>query len=94
MQSVYFTDPTDVAVFVFVFLSILPDNHVWKMIGWVLWHINLRMLFNAKFCLYTYETKNFLTNTLVGNILNEPDLISLPTIKWFQVLLYNTKNSI
>ena len=94
MQSVYITAPTDGAVFVFVFLSILPDNYFWKIIGWVSWHINLCKLFNAKFCLYTYETKDFLTNTSVDNILNEPELISLPTIKWFQVLLYNTKNSI
>ena len=25
--------------------------------------------------------------------LNEPELICLPTIKWFQFLLYNTNNS-
>ena len=54
MQSVYFTAPTDGVVFVFVFLSILPDSYFWKMIGRVLWHINLHKLFNAKFCLYTY----------------------------------------
>ena len=54
MQSVYFTAPNEEVVFVFVFLSILPDSYFWKMIGWVLWHINLRKLFNAKFCLYTY----------------------------------------
>ena len=50
MQSVYFTAPTNGAVFVFVLLSILPDSYLWKMIGWVSWHINLCKLFNAKFC--------------------------------------------
>ena len=49
IQSVYIG-----AVVVFVFLSILPDSYFWKMIGWVLWHINLCKLFNAKFCLYTH----------------------------------------
>ena len=34
MQSVFITAPTDGAVFVFVFLSILPDSNFWKMIGW------------------------------------------------------------
>ena len=31
--------------------------------------------------------------SFVGNILNESELICLHTVKWFQVLLFNTNNS-
>ena len=36
----------------------------------------------------------FVNEYFVDNILNKPKLICLLTFKWFQVLLYNTNNSI
>ena len=36
----------------------------------------------------------FVNESFDGNILNKPELIFLHTVKWFQVLLRNTNNSI
>ena len=52
-------------------------THHFQMIGWVLWHINNYGLFNAKYSSYIFSI----------TYLNEPKLIILLTVKWFQILL-------
>ena len=54
--------------------------------GLVLWHINHCSLFNAKSFLYIY-IKYMISK-------HKPELIFLHTVKWFQVLLCITNNSI
>ena len=56
------------------------------MDGYILWHINPCSLFNAKLYIYDLAT-NSLSVTL---LLNEPELICLHIVEWFQVLLSNT----
>ena len=58
--------------------------------GWVLWHINHCRLFNAKSCFYKYILNIWLVNTFFDRFLNEPELIHLYSVKWFQVFLPNT----
>ena len=46
-----------------------PHNSTSWLVGWVLWHINLYRLFNAKFCLYVYTfNQRFLSEYFVGKI--------------------------
>ena len=61
--------------------------------GWVLWHINHCRLFNAKSRLDIYIKYIIWKRILLIMFLNEPELF-LHTIKWFQVLLCITNNSI
>ena len=62
---------------------------------WFLWHINHCRLFNAKSFLYTYIRYIwFVKHILLVMFLNEPKLIFLHTVKWFQQLLSITNNSI
>ena len=67
----------------------------WVLVGWVLCLMNTCVLFNDKSCLSTnIKPICFVNIYFVGNILNKPELICLYTVKWFQVLLCNTNNSI
>ena len=60
--------------------------------GLVLWHINHCRLFNVKSSLYIY-IKYMICKHIVDNILNEPKLILLHTVKCFQLLLCISENS-
>ena len=51
---------------------------------WVLWHINLCRLFNAKFCLYVYTfNQRFLDEYQAGKIFYKQDYICLHMINQF-----------
>ena len=73
---------------------------MWFFVGWlvdwligVLWHINRCGLFNSKSCLYIWDL--LVNSLLVTLLLNELlELIRLHKVKWFQVFLSNTYNSI
>ena len=56
--------------------------YLYKMVGWVLCHINLCWLFNAKFCVCIYvQPKIF--KYIVGKIFDKRDFICLHTINRF-----------
>ena len=61
--------------------------------GWVLLHVNHYRLFNAKSSLYIYAKYMICQQILLITFLNEPELIFC-TVKWFQVFLFNSNNSI
>ena len=68
---------------------------VWKtrfwLVVWVLWHINLRRLFNAKFSLYIYiyiYNLRFLNEYFADNDLDKQDLICLHTINRFLFIIF------
>ena len=65
---------------------------IWS--GWVLWHINHCWLFNAKSSIYIYIKYIQFVNILLIIFSNEPMLILLHTVKWFQILLCITNSSI
>ena len=67
-----------------------------KYEGLVLWNINHYWLFNAKFCFYIYISNIYIIYKAILLIMfyNEPKCILLHTIKWFQLLLCITNNSI
>ena len=65
---------------------------VW--LGLVLWHINHCRLFNAKSSSYKYIKYMICKHFMLITFLNEPKIILLYTVKWFQVLLCITNNSI
>ena len=52
-------------------------------VGWVLWHINLCKLFNAKFCLYVYTFNQRFLNEYLGKIFYKQDFICLHMINQF-----------
>ena len=60
----------------------------------VLWDIKHCRLFNAKYSLYIYIKYIWFLNILSITFLNEPKLILLQTVKWFQVFLCITNNSL
>ena len=62
--------------------------------GLVLWHINNCRLSNAKSSLYIYINYMISKHILLIMFLNEPKLIILLTVEWFEVLLCITNNSI
>ena len=52
-----------------------------RVVGWVLWHINLCRLFNTKFCLYVYTfNQRFLNEYLLVKIFYKEDFICLQMI--------------
>ena len=63
-------------------------------LGWVLWHINHFRLFNNKSFLYIYISNMICKHILLKTFLNEPKFILLHSVKWLQVLLCITSNSI
>ena len=69
-----------------------------KTNGLILSHINHCRLFKAKSFLYTYIYIKYMISKhiLLIKFLNEPELIFffLHTVKCFQVLLFDTNNSI
>ena len=59
------------------------------LVGWVLWHINLCRLFNAKFCLHVYTFNlRFLNEYFEGNIFDKQNFICLHTINRFQFVIF------
>ena len=61
--------------------------------GWVLWHINLYRLLNAKSSLYIYiKYKYDLKTRFVYNIIVRAGEFFVLTVRYFQELLYNGHN--
>ena len=59
--------------------------------GYVLWHINLCMLSNAKSASYIYIKYMISKHILFITFLNEPELFFY-TVKWFQIFLFTIKH--
>ena len=60
-------------------ISSLDYSHGLVWFSWVLWYISLCWLFNAKSSLHIYTL-----NILMITFLNDPEIIFLYTLKWFQ----------
>ena len=68
---------------------VVKDFELSVLFGWVLWHINLCRLFDAKFCLYVYTfNPSFLSKYLVDKIFDKQDFICLRTINRFQFIIF------
>ena len=66
------------------------------LVAWVLWHVKLCWLFNAKFCLYVHTFNlTFLNEYFVDKIFDKQDFLFLLTINQFQsIILFSTTLSL
>ena len=62
--------------------------------SWLLWDINYCCFFNAKSSLYIYIWYKWFVKSFCRYILNEPELILLYAVEWFQVFLSNKRSSV